>query len=114
MGHNGILTTISDCLFPYNKSNAERIYCEVEEIVGTYSERLHLIAIYLYKLGGNGILCKCILQHEREYIMRDVHQGLVGGNYARKATTHKIMCIGFWWLTIFHNTKYYCNSCDIC
>lgn len=55
-----------------------------------------LIARHLYKLGADEILCKCILQHEREAIMKDLHEGQVGVHYACKATTHKIIHTILW------------------
>lgn len=45
------------------------------------------------------------LQHERQAIVKDAHEGLVGGHYACKVTMHKIMCVGLWWKAIFHDTK---------
>ena len=65
-------------------------------------------------MGTNGIMRRCIVKDEREEIMRDAHEGFVGGHYAGKTTPHKIMCIGIWWLKIFQDTKDYCNTCDVC
>ena len=32
-------------------------------------------------MGTNEILRICILKHERDEIVRDVHEGTIGGNY---------------------------------
>ena len=49
-----------------------------------------LITRQLYRLGFNGILCRCILQHERESIIMDVNEWLARGNYVGKMTIHTI------------------------
>ena len=41
-----------------------------------------LIEGNLYKLGANGILRRCVLEHERPMILEEVHDGIVGGHYA--------------------------------
>jgi hypothetical protein len=43
-----------------------------------------LIAGHLYKLGGDSILMRCVMDHERPIILEEVHEGIAGGNYAGK------------------------------
>ena len=73
-----------------------------------------LIVGQLYKLGIDEVLRTCILKHEREDILRDAHEGTVGGNYVGKPIMHKIMHTRLWWPTIFRDTKEYCEACDVC
>jgi hypothetical protein len=42
---------------------------------------------YLYKLGSDDILKICALEHEREYIINDAHDGPIGGHYQAGTTT---------------------------
>jgi hypothetical protein len=51
-----------------------------------------LIAGTLYKLGADGILRRCVLEHETSVILEEAHDGIVGGHYAGKATTQNILC----------------------
>jgi hypothetical protein len=67
-----------------------------------------LIAGNLYKLGADGILRRCILEHERTTILEEAHNGIVGGHYAGKAMTQNILCTGIWWPTLFKDVKEYC------
>lgn len=60
------------------------------------------------------MLKRCIGQHETEMIMGDAHEVTMGGHYAGKETTHKIMHARLWWPTIFQDTKDYCDGCDVC
>jgi hypothetical protein len=49
--------------------------------VGDYQ----LIASHLYKLGEDNILRRCVMEHERPIILAESHEGIFGGNYARKS-----------------------------
>jgi phosphopantetheinyl transferase (holo-ACP synthase) len=73
-----------------------------------------LIVGNLYKLGGDGILMRCILEHERTTKLEEAHIGIVGGHYAGKETTQKMLCVGVWWPTLFKDVKEYFQSCDVC
>jgi len=70
-----------------------------------------LIAGNLYKLGADGILMHCVLEHERSMILEEAHDGIVGGHYVGKATIHKILHAR---PTLHKDAKEYCQSCDVC
>jgi hypothetical protein len=73
-----------------------------------------LIVGNLYKLGEDGILRRCVLEHERLIILEEEHDGIVGGYYTLKSTTHKILCARIWWPTLHKDAKEYFHSCNIC
>jgi hypothetical protein len=64
-----------------------------------------LIAGHLYKLGENSILRRCVMENERPFILAKVHEGIVGGHYAGKATVQKVLHIGLWWPTVHKDSK---------
>ena len=45
-----------------------------------------LIAGQLYKLGLDEVLCRCMMLHEKEAIIREAHSSTVGGHFAGKPT----------------------------
>jgi hypothetical protein len=51
------------------------------------STNYHLIEINLYKLGINGILQRCVVEHEIPMILVEAHEVIVGGHYEGKETT---------------------------
>jgi hypothetical protein len=73
-----------------------------------------LIVGNLYKLGADGILRWCVLEHERSIILEEAHDGIVGGHYAGREMTQNILCVGLWWPTLHKYAKEYCQSCDVC
>ena len=38
---------------------------------------------FLYKMGLDEVLRRCVLQHEREKIMHEAHYGPAGGNFSQ-------------------------------
>jgi hypothetical protein len=53
----------------------------------THSTYYQLIVGKLYKLGADGILHRCALEHERDPILYEAHEGIAGGHNVGKATT---------------------------
>ena len=54
----------------------------------------NLINGFLYKMGLDDILRRCVLEHERDNIMYEAHYGLVGGYFQADTTTNKIQQLG--------------------
>ena len=42
-----------------------------------------------------GVLLKCVDEIESKRILRDMHEGVCGGHYMAKTTTHKVLRAGF-------------------
>jgi len=64
-----------------------------------------LIVGKLYKLGIDGILRWCVLEHERNMILVESYDGVAGGNYEGKVTMKNILCARIWWPTLHKETK---------
>jgi hypothetical protein len=65
-------------------------------------------------MGVDSILRRSMLEHEIPRILAESHEGIVGGHYAGKANTQKVLCVGLWWQTIRKDSKEYCQKCDVC
>lgn len=61
-----------------------------------------------------GVLLKCVDEIESKRILTDMHEGVCGGHYMAKTTTHKILRAGFWWPTLFKNAHEFVKTCDSC
>jgi hypothetical protein len=42
-------------------------------------------------MGTYTFLRRCVLEHKRPRILAEAHEGIVGGNYAGKATAQKVL-----------------------
>jgi len=43
-------------------------------------------------MGVDNVLRRCVLEHERPRILAEANERIVGGHYAGKSTTHKVLC----------------------
>jgi hypothetical protein len=73
-----------------------------------------LIVGQLYKMGPDEILRRCVMEAERPLILVEEHEGIAGGHYAGKETTHKVLRAGVWWPTSQKDAKDYNRACDVC
>jgi hypothetical protein len=64
-----------------------------------------LIDGHLYKLGADGILRRCMLDHEHSMVLGEADEAIVGGNYARKPTTKKVLRAVLWWTIVHKDAK---------
>ena len=65
-----------------------------------------LINGFLYKMGLDDILRRCVLEHERDNIMHEAHYGPVGGHF--QANTSAKMS------TLHRDCKNFVSQCDRC
>jgi hypothetical protein len=73
----------------------------------TRSVDYQLIFGQLYKLRVDGILCRCVLDHEWDNILYESHERIGGGCNADKAMIHKVLHVGLWWSLVLAYAKEY-------
>ena len=64
-----------------------------------------LIVGKLYNLFLDSILMKCVLDHERQYILWECHSRVAGGHVGGKATAQKFLQEGLLWEKLFKDEK---------
>ena len=69
---------------------------------------------HLYKEGVDGVIRRCVPEHEQEQILRKCHSESYGGHHARDRTAHKVLQSGFYWPTLFKDAHKFVLSCDEC
>lgn len=47
-------------------------------------------------------------------VLRDLHDGPMGGHYARDTTMHKVMRVGYYWPTLFKYAHTYAHKFPTC
>jgi hypothetical protein len=53
------------------------------------------------------------MDHERPIVIKEAHEGIVGGKYAGKDTMQKVLCAGLWWPTVHKDAKEYFQNFDV-
>ncbi|XP_035837052.1 uncharacterized protein LOC118484986 [Helianthus annuus] len=54
---------------------------------------------YLFRIGGDRVLRRCVSKEEGLDILRHVHEGLTGGHHGANVTAQKVFDSGFYWPT---------------
>jgi len=76
------------------------------------STRYSWITGDLFYTGYDMIIRRCIREDEIIDVLTSCHDQPCGGHFAAKRTVHKILSLGYYWPSIFKDTKKYVRSCD--
>ena len=85
-----------------------------KQILAMKAAPYSLINGFLYKMGLDDILRRCVLKHERDNTMYEAHYGLVGGHFQTYTTAKKIQHSGLWCPTLYKYCKTFVSQCDRC
>ena len=85
-----------------------------KEILSMKDAPYRLINGFLYKMGLDDILRRCVLEHKRDNIMHEAHYGPTGGHFQADTTAKKIQQSGLWWPTLHKDCKKKFSQCDRC
>jgi hypothetical protein len=69
---------------------------------------------YLFKLGNDGVMRRCVPREERLETLRKCHSAEYGGHYSHFRTQAKVWSSGFYGPKMHEDTKRYVASCPEC
>ncbi|KAD0007803.1 hypothetical protein E3N88_44936 [Mikania micrantha] len=69
---------------------------------------------YLYRVGGDRILRRCVSRKEGLDILRHCHEGLTGGHHGHHSTAQKVFDCGFYWPLVVKDALEFVKKCDPC
>jgi hypothetical protein len=77
--------------------------------------RLHMLNDpYLYRVCADGLLRRCILAFETWKILERSHSSPYEGHYGAFCTNAKVWQSGFYWPTLYDDTKSFVRHCSQC
>ena len=85
-----------------------------KQILAMKAAPYSIINGFLYKMGFDNILRRCVLEHELNNIMHEAHYGPTRGQFQEDTTANKIQQSGLWWLTLHKDCKNFVSQCDRC
>jgi len=65
-------------------------------------------------MGQDNRLQQCLTTIEAQMVMKELHEGPLGGHFVIEITQRKILDIGYWWLAMYRDVHDYYRSCDGC
>ncbi|XP_021986030.1 uncharacterized protein LOC110882273 [Helianthus annuus] len=69
---------------------------------------------YLFKIGNDRVLRRCVHREEGLDILRHVHEGMVGGYHGPHVTAQKVSDCWFYWTIVAKDTQDFVKRCDAC
>lgn len=67
----------------------------------------------LFRMNYDSVLI-CLEKFEAEKVLQELHDILASRHYAGDATTHKILCVGYYWPTLFKDAHNYVRRYQVC
>ncbi|CAN6552287.1 unnamed protein product [Malus baccata var. baccata] len=69
---------------------------------------------YLWKYCSDQIIRRCVHDSEIQSILNFCHTYACGGHFGTQRTARKVLECGFYWPTIFKDSRTFCIACDRC
>ncbi|CAL1362371.1 unnamed protein product [Linum trigynum] len=69
---------------------------------------------YLFRIGADGVIRRCVMEHEMGDILSQCHEGPTGGHHGGNRTTRKMLQSGFYWPSLFKDADTFARQCDRC
>ena len=92
----------------------EGLNTKKKQILAMKDAPYSLINGFLYKMELDGILRRCVPEHEQDHIIHEAHYGPAGGHFQVDTTAKKIQQSGLWWPTLHKDCKSFVSRCDKC
>jgi hypothetical protein len=78
------------------------------------STQYRLINLVLFHVNYDGLLLRCLKHEYADKVLKELHDGPVGGHFTGNTTTHKILRVGYYWPTLFRDAHTYARNCKTC
>ena len=69
---------------------------------------------FLFRTYGDGVIRRCVLEEEMNDILSHCHFKECGGHFGSSRTARKVLQSGFWWPSLFNDSRSFIKACDRC
>ena len=59
-------------------------------------------------------MLRCVRPDQVDHILHQFHEGPVGGHFSPRATTLKVMKVGYYWPNVFKDAHFWVRKCKKC
>ena len=73
-----------------------------------------LVLGILFNKNYDGVLLRCFHIKKTHEILKEMHEGVCGGHFPPKVTSHSIIIEGYYWPTIFQDSYSFMMKCSTC
>ncbi len=68
----------------------------------------------MYIVGKDTKMRRCLTISKTQIVLKELHEGVVGGHFAIDIITKKNLDARYWWPILFENIHDFCKKCDNC
>ena len=68
----------------------------------------------IFRRNYDGVFMRCLEQEDASKVVKELHDGLVGGHFSGDTIAHNILRVGYCWPTLFKDSHAYVRKCDTC
>ena len=97
---------MKDSTLPDGKEAARKLKVQAAHFV--------LIKDVLYKRDFSRPHLRCLGPKEADYVMKEVHEGIYRNHSGSRSLVHKLIRVGYYWLTMQKDAQAYVKVCDKC
>ena len=101
-----IMSYLKDKFLPEDKDEVRKLRVRAAKFV--------VMDEVLYKSGFSQPYLRCLTPDESHYVLRDVYKRAYGNHSGARFLFHKIVHIGYYWLSMQANAKAYVKACEKC
>jgi ribonuclease HI len=101
-----IFSYLQDRILPSEKKSAMRLKMK--------AGRFTILNGFLYRRRFTLPLLKCISTEERNYVLREIHEGICGSHSGARVLAHKAVRAGFYWPNMYKESMEIVRYCDKC
>lgn len=78
------------------------------------SKNFTIVDDVLFRRNYDSILLRFLKKPEEQKVLQELHDEPAGGHFGADITAHKIIHVGYYWLTLFRDTHEYVRKCQSC
>jgi hypothetical protein len=68
----------------------------------------------LFHINYDRVLLRCIKCKDADKVLKELHDGPIGGHFMGNTTDQKIPRVGYYWPTLFRDAHTYARNCKTC
>jgi hypothetical protein len=107
-------TWMIDIIGAIQKMPLDHLDKNTQRMIISESRKYFWDSPYLFKLGNDEVMRRCVPREERLEILRKCHSAEYDGHYSHFRTQAKVWSSGFYWSEMHEDTKIYVASCPEC
>lgn len=78
------------------------------------AKQYQLVNNIIFRMNYDYVLLQCLEKSEAKRVLQELHNGPAGGHYVGDSRGNKILCIGYYWPTLFRDAYSYARKRQVC